>query len=121
MTMTWMSLGMQAGIKEELNMISIKVGKKFYDVRVEGVCCESAERIFTKDDTALFEDWFMDFEIDDNVYEMSMTDFKLLLVDMWDELTNYNDGMDTTIVPIHGNNVTYYNLYVNDRKYKVTQ
>ena len=50
-----------------------------------------------------------------------MTDFKLLLADMWDELTNFNDGMDTTIVPIHGNNVTYYNLYVNDRKYKVTQ
>ena len=102
-------------------MISIKVGKKFYDVRVEDVCCESPNRIFTKDDTALFEDWFVDFEIDDKVYEMSMTDFKLLLVDMWDELTNYNDGMDTTIVPIHGNNVTYYNLYINDRKYKVTQ
>ena len=100
-------------------MISIKVGKKFYDVRVEGVVCESAERIFTKDDTALFEEWFMDFEIDDNVYEMSMTDFKLLLADMWDEITNFNDGMDTTLIPIHGNNVTYYNLYVNDRKYKV--
>lgn len=98
-------------------MVTIKVGRRFCDVKVEGFC---ARKGFTKDYTELFNDWFEDFKDDNDVYEMSVTDFKLLLADIWGEVSNYNDGVETFVIPsyLDGNDVSYYTLYVNDRKYE---
>lgn len=102
-------------------MYAVKVGKKFYEIAVVGVLKDDCECLQNngclKDCTNLFDYLFDDFKVDEELYEMSKEDFKILLSDIWYEISDYNDGMDMAIIPnFSDNDIESYSLYLNDRK-----
>ena len=92
--------------------MTIKVGKWYYEIILEKVNYDGSKVEVEQMLKPFAEDFYND---DIDLYIMSMTDFRILIEDIKNAVSDYNDGMGSDYFD---NDAEKYVLYINNKVFE---